>query len=115
MSIRLKQTLLLLAIALLPVLLSAWQSQRQMDRMAEEIAATARQQELSRERHYLQEKVADIGTSLRLIGNSTEDLLANQSRLLESVLAGATPTTRRPASAYPRRMPTPAPTPPSAR
>ena len=93
MSIRLKQTLLLLTIALLPILLSDWQSQRQIEAMAEGIADTTRQHELDRERHYLREKVADIGTSLRLIGTATADLLDRQSRLLEAALDATAPDT----------------------
>ena len=65
MSIRLQQLLLLLGIALLPVLISGWQSLRQIDAMAAAIAASTRQSELERERHYMREKVADIGTSLQ--------------------------------------------------
>ena len=86
MSIRLKQTLLMLAIALLPVVISALQSQRQIEHMASAIAVTARAQELDRERHYLREKVADIGTSLRLVGSLTEELLQRQVEALESAL-----------------------------
>jgi HD-GYP domain-containing protein (c-di-GMP phosphodiesterase class II) len=77
----------MLAIALLPVVLSALQSQRQIEHMAAAIAATTRTQELERERHYLREKVADIGTGLRLVGSLTEELLARQVAVLESALA----------------------------
>jgi HD-GYP domain-containing protein (c-di-GMP phosphodiesterase class II) len=92
MSIRLKQTLLLLLIALLPIVLSAWQSQRQVEKMATAIAETTRQHELQRERHYLREKVGDIGTSLQLIGRSTADLLTRQSKLLQVALQSPSPT-----------------------
>ena len=81
MSIRLQQLLLLLGIALLPVLISGWQSLRQIDAMAGAIAAATRQAELERERHYMREKVADIGTSLRLISSATERFLAEQAQL----------------------------------
>lgn len=93
MSIRLKQTLLMLAIALVPVAISALLTQRQIDRMAGAIAATTKQQELQRERHYMQEKVADIGTGLRLVARLTEQLLQRQVAVLEAALDGATPTT----------------------
>ena len=95
MSIRIKQTLLLLAITLLPVALSAWQTQRQIEQMAGHIAATVGAQEMRKERHYLREKVADIGTSLQLISRSTEDLLARQSRLLLTTLEGPAPASVR--------------------
>ncbi|MEP5765272.1 MAG: HD domain-containing phosphohydrolase [Halieaceae bacterium] len=91
MSIRLQQLLLLLAIALLPVLIAGLQSQSQIDDMAAQIAVTARQQELLRERHYLREKVADLGTSLRLVGRNTEDLLRRQALSLEQALRAPAP------------------------
>ena len=91
MSIRLKQALLLLTITLLPVALSAWQSQRQIMQMAEQIAATTRVQEMQQERHYLREKVGDIGARLQLISRNTEDLLTRQVALLQNTLAGPSP------------------------
>lgn len=96
MSIRLKQTLLLLLIALIPILLSAWQSQRQIEGMASAIAETTREHELQRERRYLREKVADIGTSLQLIGRGTTELLARQSNLLQVTLQAPSPASQQP-------------------
>ncbi len=87
MSIRFKQMLLMLAIALLPVLVSGTLSQRKIDDMARDIEATARFHEMERERHYLQEKVADLATSLRLLAQLTQELLAQQQALLETALA----------------------------
>ncbi len=89
MSIRIKQMLIMLTIALLPVLASGVLSQRKIDTMARDIEATARFQEMKRERHYLREKVADLGTSLRLVARLTEQLLAQQQRLLQGALAAA--------------------------
>ncbi|MEE4191686.1 MAG: HD domain-containing phosphohydrolase [Halieaceae bacterium] len=89
MSIRIKQMLIMLAIALLPVLVSGVLSQRKIDTMAQDIEATARFQEMERERHYLREKVADLGTSLRLVARLTEQLLGQQQALLEDALARA--------------------------
>jgi len=91
-SIRLQQLLLLLAIALLPIILSGWQSLRQIDHMAKAIAGSTRQQVLVRDRHYMREKVADIGRTLRLTTQSTEVFLERQRQLLEDALASPGPT-----------------------
>ena len=91
MSIRLQQLFLLLGIALLPVLVSGWQSLRQIDRMADSIAESARQQTLDRNAHYMREKVADIGTGLQLIARTTELLLRKQRLALEHALSGQLP------------------------
>ena len=88
MSIRFKQMLIMLAISLLPVLVSGLLSQPKIDSMARDIEATTRFQEMERERHYLQEKVADLGTSLRLVAQLTDELLARQQALLGKALAG---------------------------
>lgn len=88
MSIRIKQMLIMLAISLLPVLVSGVMSQRKIDAMARDIEATTRFQEMERERHYLREKVADLGTSVQLVARLTEQLLAQQKSLLEDSLAG---------------------------
>ena len=87
MSIRLQQLFLLLGIALLPVLLSGWQSLRQIDHMADSIAESTRQQTLDRNAHYMREKVADIGTGLQLLARNTELLLRRQRRGLERALS----------------------------
>jgi HD-GYP domain-containing protein (c-di-GMP phosphodiesterase class II) len=92
MSIRLQQLFLLLGIALLPVLLSGWQSLRQIDHMAENIAESTRQRTLDRNAHYMREKVADIGTGLQLIARGTELLLRKQRQVLEHALNGDLPT-----------------------
>jgi HAMP domain-containing protein len=91
MSIRLKQLLLLLAIALLPVALSGWNSIRQLDALTASVADTTRTQMLERDRHYLTEKVADIGTQLRLTAQSTNNYLNQQKQLVEQALAGDMP------------------------
>ncbi len=91
MSIRLKQLVLLLGIALLPVVLSGWQSLRQIDQMAEGIAESTRTQVRERDMHYMREKVADIGTALQLTSRATESFLRRQRRLLESALANPPP------------------------
>ncbi len=99
MSIRIKQMLIMLAVSLLPVLVSGVLSQRKIDTMARGIEATARFEEMERERHYLQEKVADLGTSLRLVARLTEQLLARQQLLLQAALSkpatGALPDSER--------------------
>ncbi|MDJ0879645.1 MAG: HAMP domain-containing protein, partial [Halieaceae bacterium] len=87
MSIRIKQMLIMLAISLLPVVVSGALSQRKIDAMAMDIEATTRHQELERERHYLLEKVADLGTGVRLLARLTEQQLAQQQTLLEAALA----------------------------
>ena len=91
MSIRLQQLFLLLGIALLPVLLSGWQSLRQIDHMADSIAESTRKQTLDRNNHYMREKVADIGTGLQLLARNTELLLRKQRRVLEHALSGTPP------------------------
>jgi len=91
-SIRIQQLFLLLGIALLPVLLSGWQSLRQIDAMASAIATSTRAAELEREQHYMREKVADIGTSLRLISAATERFLDQQARLLVQALETPPPS-----------------------
>jgi response regulator RpfG family c-di-GMP phosphodiesterase len=91
MSIRFQQLVLLLGIALLPVVISGWQSLRQIDAMAAGIEDATRRSELQRERHYMREKVADIGTSLRLISSATERFLAEQSLLLGQALQSPPP------------------------
>ncbi len=96
MSIRSKQILLMLAIALVPVLLSGLQSYRQVSRMAANIADTAGAAEMERERHYLREKVADIGISLRLTGNLTQLLLHRQAAMLAEALNADRPATELP-------------------
>lgn len=87
MSIRLKQLLLLLAIALVPVALSAWNSLRQVDAMTQAVAASARQEILQRDRHYMAEKVTDIGRNLALTAQSAENYLRQQQLLVELALS----------------------------
>lgn len=87
MSIRTRQLLLLLGIALVPVILSGWQSLRQIDHMAQGIETSSRQQLLDRDSHYMREKVADIGTSLQLISQATESFLRRQRKAQEQALA----------------------------
>lgn len=92
MSVKLQQLLLLLGIALVTIGLSAWQSLRQIDLMAAGIAEATRHSVLERDSHYMREKVADIGTALQLITQSTEGLLRRQRDLVESSLNNPYPT-----------------------
>jgi HD-GYP domain-containing protein (c-di-GMP phosphodiesterase class II) len=92
MSIRLQQLLLLLGIALLAVALSGWQSLRQIDRMADSIAESTRDQTLELNAHYMHEKVTDIGTGLQVITQLTERLLKEQQSALEQALNGSPPS-----------------------
>ncbi len=87
MSIRLKQLLLLLAIALLPVALSGWNSIRQLDAMTNTVADATRTQIRERDRNYMAEKVADIGKRLRLTAQSTANYLEQQKLLVEQALS----------------------------
>ena len=99
MSIRLKQLLLLLAIALLPVAVSGWYSIRQFDAMASTVADATRTQIRERDRHYMIEKVADIGKRLRLTAQSTANYLQQQKLLVEQ--AFSTDLSQTPASPQP--------------
>ncbi len=99
MSIRLKQLLLLLAIALLPVAVSGWYSIRQFDAMASTVADATRTQIRERDRHYMIEKVADIGKRLRLTAQSTANYLQQQKLLVEQ--AFSTELSQAPASPPP--------------
>ncbi len=86
MSIRVKQLLLLLAIALVPVALSGWNSIRQLDTMTNTVADATRTQIRARDRQYLTEKVADIGKRLRLTAQATANYLEQQKQLVEQSL-----------------------------
>ena len=87
MSIRTKQLLLLLAIALLPVGLSGWHAIYQIDAMTSTVADAARKSIIEHNRHYLTEKVADIGKSLQLMSQSTENYLRQQQVLIELAMS----------------------------
>jgi HD-GYP domain-containing protein (c-di-GMP phosphodiesterase class II) len=87
MSIRVKQLLLLLAIALIPVTLSGWHSIRQIDAMAASVASSTRAEIINHNRHYLTEKVADIGKSLQLMAQSTGNYLRQQQVLIELAMS----------------------------
>jgi HD-GYP domain-containing protein (c-di-GMP phosphodiesterase class II) len=91
MSIRLKQLVLLLGIALIPVTLSGWQSLRQIDHMARGIAESTRTRVQERDMHYMREKVADIGTALQLTSRATESFLRSQRRVQETALEKPVP------------------------
>jgi len=92
MSIRSKQLLLLLGIALLPVILSGWQSLRRIDHMATDIAASTRELIVASDQRYMQEKVSDIGTSLVLITRATEISLKRQQLAIEKALTTTPPS-----------------------
>lgn len=92
MSIRIKLLLLLLTLALLPVALLAWQSLVHLDAVAASVAANSRANMLGSSRHYMREKVADIGAQLRLTSLATAAHLLEQKLLIEKALASAPAT-----------------------
>jgi HD-GYP domain-containing protein (c-di-GMP phosphodiesterase class II) len=87
-SIRLKYLLVLLLIALLPVLVSGWQSQRVIEQLADRVAHSARESMEQGTRQYLGEKVADIGSELRLVTLTTDRYLRLQQDIFERALRG---------------------------
>lgn len=89
MSIRTKLLLLLLAITLLPIGLTGWQSVKRLDEMIASLSETTRQQITTRDKHYLVEKVDDIGKSLGLTVQSANNYLRQQQVLIELHLATA--------------------------
>jgi hypothetical protein len=81
--------LLILALAMPPAILLGWQSLARLDAMAESVANSGRATMLESSRHYMGEKVADIGAQLRLTTIATVAALKAQQRLMEVALASA--------------------------
>jgi response regulator RpfG family c-di-GMP phosphodiesterase len=88
-SIRLKLLLLLLTLALPPAVLLGWQSLLRLDAMSASVAESSRANMEGSSRHYMREKVADIGAQLHLTTLATSAYLQEQKLLMETALAGA--------------------------
>ena len=94
MSIRTKLLLLLLVIGLPPAVLMAWWALNQIDAMSSDIAASQRDSMQGSTRHYMREKIADIGAQLRLTMQVTDAALREQRTIVEQALAAPPGTPR---------------------